>query len=162
MEIKIFEKNDTQDVADIVLHCQNDGTRRTVGIENNKDLLRIEEEYINSGGNFWVAKDGNKLAGTIGLIKYNDKIGILKKFFVYENYRGNPHYLGQKLYTVLLDYAITAGLKTIILDTPKNTHRAHKFYERAGFKKVEYADFPVLYNTPYPTEECDFFVKDLF
>ncbi|MCD7780623.1 MAG: hypothetical protein LUH05_08130 [Candidatus Gastranaerophilales bacterium] len=76
MEIKIFNKNDIKDVIDIVLHCQNDGTRETVGIENNKDLLQIEEQYINSGGNFWVAKDNGKLAGTIGLIKFNENIGI--------------------------------------------------------------------------------------
>ncbi|MCD7780624.1 MAG: hypothetical protein LUH05_08135 [Candidatus Gastranaerophilales bacterium] len=47
------------------------------------------------------------------------------------------------------------------MDTPKNTKRAHKFYEYAGFKKVEYKNYPVKYNLPYPVENCDFFIKNL-
>lgn len=35
-----------------------------------------------------MAKDNGKLVGSIGLMNYGDGIGILKKFFVYEEYRG--------------------------------------------------------------------------
>ena len=102
-----------------------------------------------------VTKDNGKTAGSIGLMKFGDGTAVLKKFFVYEPYRGAPCHLGRQLYGTLLDYARTHGVKQLILDTPKNTDRAHKFYERAGFTKIERADVPVVYDFPY--EDSDFF-----
>ena len=86
---------------------------------------------------------------------FGDAKAVLKKFFVYEPYRGAPCHLGRQLYGTLLDYARTHGVKQLILDTPKNTDRAHKFYERAGFTKIERADVPVVYDFPY--EDSYFF-----
>ena len=159
IEIDIFRQSDTDDIIKLVLHCQNDGTRPLVTINEQPDLLHIKEEYIDTGGNFWVAKDEGKLAGTIGLYPCGNNTAILKKFFVYEEYRGVPHHLGQKLYFTLLDFAKEKGIKTLILDTPKNTERAHKFYIKAGFKSVEKEELPVQYSYPYA--DSDFFILQI-
>lgn len=50
--ISQFENRYTQDVIDIVLHFQNDGTRPIVSVDDQPDLLNIVDEYINKGGNF--------------------------------------------------------------------------------------------------------------
>ena len=47
----------------------------------------------------------------------------------------------------------------IILDTPKNTDRAHLFYEKAGFKKIEKEELPIEYDYPY--DDSDFFCLTL-
>lgn len=161
IEIKEYTQSDTEEIIALVLHCQNDGTRPTVGVENQPELLRIKEEYIDSGGNFWVAKENGKIAGTIGLMNKGNGLCILKKFFVYEPYRGMPHYLGRKLYSVFLEFAKSNDFSTIVLDTPKNTYRAHKFYEKSGFKKIEKEELPIKYDYPYDEDECDFFSLDL-
>ena len=44
-----------QDVIDLVLHFQNDGTRPRIAVEDQPDYLSIEESYINAGGDFWIA-----------------------------------------------------------------------------------------------------------
>ena len=62
-----------------------------------------------------------------------DGVAVLKKFFVYEKYQGEPHHLGRQLYSHLLEFAKKNNIKTVMLDTPHNTVRAHKFYEKAGF-----------------------------
>ena len=98
IEIGTYSTCDKESVIALVLHCQNDGTRPLVGVEDQSDLLHIEEEYIYDGGNFWVAKENGKVAGTIGLMNKGNGLCILKKFFVYEPYRGKPHNLGQQLY----------------------------------------------------------------
>lgn len=159
IEINIFKQSDTDDIIKLVLHCQNDGTRPLVTVNDQPDLLHIKEEYIDTGGNFWVAKDEGKLAGTIGLYPCGNNTAILKKFFVYEEYRGVPHHLGQKLYFTLLDFAKEKGIKTLILDTPKNTERAHKFYIKAGFKSVKKEDLPIQYSYPYA--DSDFFMLQI-
>ncbi|MCD8237323.1 MAG: GNAT family N-acetyltransferase [Prevotellaceae bacterium] len=158
IEIMEYSQSDTEEIIALVLHCQNDGTRPFVSVEDQPDLLRIKEEYIDGGGNFWVAKENGKVAGTIGLMNKGNGLCVLKKFFVYEPYRGMPHYLGQKLYSVFLEFAKSKAFSTIVLDTPKNTSRAHKFYEKSGFRKIE--KLPVEYDYPY--EDSDFFCLNLF
>lgn len=49
--------------------------------------------------------------------------------------------------------------KTIMLDTPYNTTRAHKFYEKAGFKKVTEDELSIKFSHPY--KDCDFFILNL-
>ena len=154
-EIKAFETKYLEAVIRLVLHCQNDGTRPRVSVADQPELLNIEEKYFAGGGFFWIAVERERLAGTIGLMNYGNGTGILKKFFADEKYRGKPYHLGQKLYARLLDFALEHNYKELILDTPKNTARAHQFYEKAGFIKIPEERLPVKYDYPY--EECDFF-----
>lgn len=157
--ISQFEEKYTQDVINIVLHFQNDGTRPAVSVDDQPDLLNIVHEYIDKGGNFWIAKDDEKLIGTIGIMPYGAGTAVLKKFFVYKEYQGEPHHTGRRLYNALLAFAKEKAYRTILLDTPKNTERAHKFYEKAGFQKVNEEDLPVQYSRPY--KNCDFFLLKL-
>lgn len=159
IEIEKYSASDTDEIIALVLHCQNDGTRPLVSVEDQPELLCIKEEYIDKGGSFWVAKENGKVAGTIGLMNKGNGLCILKKFFVYEPYRGKPHNLGQHLYAVFLDFAKTHGFSKIILDTPKNTDRAHRFYEKSGFRKIEKEELPVQYDYPY--DDSDFFCLNL-
>lgn len=159
LQIRRFIDGDTEQVVALVLHCQNDGTRPYVTVEDQPELLNIQEKYIGSGGDFWVATENGTIAGSIGLMNAGNGIGILKKFFVYEQYRGNPHFLGRKLYDVLFSFAQKHGFEMLILDTPKNTERAHKFYEKAGFEKIEKEQLTIVYDYPY--SDSDFFCLKL-
>ena len=89
----------------------------------------------------------------------DDGVAVLKKFFVYEKYQGEPHHLGRQLYSHLLEFAKKNNIKTVMLDTPHNTVRAHKFYEKVGFKKVSESELPVHFSHPY--KGCGFFLLNL-
>ena len=128
-------------------------------MDSQPELLHIKEKYLDGGGGFWVAKENGRVAGSIGLMMCGGGLAILKKFFVYEPYRGRPYHLGRRLYQTLLSFSKEKGVKKIILDTPKNTDRAHKFYEKAGFRKIKKEDLPVDYDYPY--KDSDFFLIDL-
>ena len=78
IEIGTYSAYDRDEVIALVLHCQNDGTRPLVSVEDQPELLRIKEEYIDGGGNFWVAKENGKVAGTIGLMNKGNGLCILK------------------------------------------------------------------------------------
>lgn len=159
IEIKIYSESDQDEVIAHVLYCQNDGTRPYVSINDQPELQNIKGKYIENGGNFWVARENETLIGCIGMMKFDDNLAILKKFFVAESYRSAPHHLGRKLYETLVEFAKNKGIKQLILDTPKNTTRAHKFYEKAGFRQLDKAHLPIVYDYPY--EDSDFFCLDL-
>ena len=159
IEIKLYEETDKEEVIKLVLQCQNDGTRPIVRVDDQPELLCIREKYLESGGCFWVAKDNGNVIGSIGLMNCRNGIGVMKKFFLYPEYRGEPYHLGLKLYAELLLFAKKNHIKKLVLDTPKNTIRAHTFYDRAGFKKIRREDLPVQYDYPY--KECDFFLLNI-
>lgn len=156
IEIKEYTDAYRDEVIALVLHCQNDGTRPLVGVEDQPELLDIKKSYFQNGGCFWIATDDGRLAGTIGLMNYGDGIGILKKFFVYEPYRSDPHHLGQRLYAQFMKFARAHRFQKLVLDTPKNTDRAHNFYGKAGFRKITKEELPVEFDYPY--DDCDFFL----
>lgn len=155
IEINRYQDTDKEELIELVLHCQNDGSRPSVSVDDQPELLCIEEKYFASGGYFWVAKEDGRVIESIGLMDGQNRIGILKKFFVYGQYRGSPCHLGQKLYAELLSYAKRHHMKELLLDTPQNTDRAHRFYEKAGFQKIPQEKLPVQFDHPYP--DCDFF-----
>ena len=159
ISIRQFEDSYTQDVIELVLHFQNGGTRPTVTVNDQPDLLDIKENYIDAGGNFWIATDNDRLIGSVGIMPCGKEIAVLKKFFVYEAYQGEPFHTGQKLYAALLAFAKEKGFTIILLDTPYNTVRAHKFYEMAEFVKIDESELPVKFSHPY--KACDFFILKL-
>ncbi len=118
IEIEQFTAIDRDEIIALVLHCQNNESHLNLTIDDQPDLLDIQRNYIDGGGQFWVAKSGGKVAGTIALMNEGNGLGVLKKFFVYKQFRGTPHNLGQRLFTVLLGFAKSNGFKTIFLDTP--------------------------------------------
>lgn len=154
-----FEEKYTNDIIDLVLHFQNDGTRPLVTVADQPDLLNIREEYINAGGNFWIAKDNERLIGSVGIMPVENNIAVMKKFFVYEEYQSEPHHTGRKLYAKLLDFAKDKKFIALVLDTPHNTVRAHDFYHRAGFRQITEEELPVKFHRPY--KESDFFLLKL-
>lgn len=159
VKIRLYEDRDQEEVMELVLHCQNDGTRPLVTAKDQPELFSIREKYMEQGGCFWVAEEGGCIVGTIGLMKFEHGLAVLKKFFVREAYRSAPHHLGRRLYEELLQFAKSHGIHAIYLDTPKNTDRAHRFYEKAGFKKIGAEQVPISYDYPY--RDSDFFCLKL-
>lgn len=159
MKIRTYLEQDRDQIIDLVLGCQNDGTRPLLTVDDQPELLHIREEYLEKGGNFWVAEEQGRIIGCIGLMLFDHGIGVLKKFFVASPYRGAPHHLGQQLYRQLLAFAKEKQVRTILLDTPKNTRRAHRFYQKAGFYPIEQEELPIQYHYPYA--DSDFFRLDL-
>ena len=52
------------------------------------------------------------------------------------------------LYNELLAFAKEHCIKHIILDTPSVANASHRFYERAGFRRISSSELPVEYSFP--------------
>ena len=97
------------------------------------------------------------MIGTIGLMLKEQGCAVMKKFFVKKEYRSQG--IGLALYRELLKFAAEAGVKHIILDTPGVAHTSHRFYERAGFHKINTAELPIPYI--YPDRESLLNILDI-
>jgi N-acetylglutamate synthase-like GNAT family acetyltransferase len=131
MNIIEYKENYKKEVVELVLYVQNIEFEVNISIEEQPDILDIENNYLN----FWIAlNENNKVIGCIGLQEKNN-IGIMKKFFVYKEYRETG--IGKKLYDNLLEYSKSYSLKNIVLDTPSNAISSHKIYIKSGFKEIK-------------------------
>lgn len=158
--IKTYEDRYQQEVIDLVLGVQNDEYKLGITIEEQSDILDIPFHYLRSGGGFWVATDEQgKVVGSIGLMKKSAEVYVLKKFFVYEEYRGKERSMGKDLFQTLLRFANQHGAEVILLDTPSSAERSHQFYRKNGFREITKAELPLQYE--YPDRNSLLFRLDL-
>lgn len=113
-----------------------------ITLEQQPDLANIAAVYQQKNGNFWVASNGDTLAGTIALVDAGDGLGIIRKMFVAKNYRGAPHRVGQHLLNELEHWAEEKGFTQLYLGTVDMLKAAHRFYEKNGFTRIDEATLP--------------------
>ncbi|MFD1485140.1 GNAT family N-acetyltransferase [Lacticaseibacillus baoqingensis] len=148
------------ELVDLILYCQDTEAKLGITMAEQPDVFMIPDYYQAPGGEFWVAQtDSGKVAGCIGLLKLSPTTAVLKKFFVYPQFRGRPVSLGWQLYQTLVAAAKQKGLSRLVLDTPEAEHRSHRFYERQGFTRCTRADLGVDY--PFPDRGSRFYQLSL-
>lgn len=141
----------TAQLVDLINYCQNLEAHLNIKMAEQDDIFNIEAYYQQSGGDFWLALDDDQVVGSIALLPIDSETAVLKKFFTYPKYRGDPVRLGRQLYQELLSFAKTHHFKRLVLDTPEGEHRSHTFYERQGFHQITAAQLGVSY--PYPDRQ---------
>jgi GNAT superfamily N-acetyltransferase len=146
MEMVRYKDEYKQQIIDLILHIQNEEAKINLSIEEQPDLLDIPTCYEKNGGRFWVAVDGKDVIGTFAFMNYGNGNAVLKKFFVRSDWRSKK--VGLALYKTVIGYLKEHGYKQALLDTPSVAKASHRFYERAGFVKIDKKDLPFEYHFP--------------
>lgn len=157
MKIETYCGKYDDELIDMILSIQNDEAKIGLSLQEQPDLMDIPRYYQQSGGAFWIALSDGRVVGTIGLMLKENHCAVLKKFFVKKAFRSQK--VGISLYNELLKYAVDKGVRHIFLDTPAVAHASHKFYEKAGFRKISAAELPVDYS--YPDRDSVLYLLDL-
>jgi putative acetyltransferase len=102
---------------------------------SEKDLLDIEETYVNSGGAFIVIEDPqHNIIGTSALLRLDDTACKLRKMYVDRRFRGLK--LGDCLIKRILSKAADLNYKTVYLETVHSMKPAISLYRKFGFETV--------------------------
>jgi GNAT superfamily N-acetyltransferase len=98
------------------------------------DIFHIEEQYIQSGGDFLVGTNyrGNILAMG-GLKKVDDTTAEIKRLRVHPDYQKKG--FGQLLLNKLEQRAVNLGFTQIYPDALSNQYGAHKLFLKNGYIK---------------------------
>ena len=159
MTIITFESPDSDAVNKLIRGIQKNEFGFTKEKFSQPELLDIENFYIRSGGNFWVAYINDLLVGTCALLDLGNGVAKLGRMFVHPDYRGKPLQIAQKLFDFSVKWAKTKNLFIICLETTPEPCAAHKFYIKNEFAEVKASDFPPEYHLcPYPSR---YFIKEL-
>ncbi|MFC6260085.1 GNAT family N-acetyltransferase [Levilactobacillus fujinensis] len=160
MQIKSYTPKYRNQVIALILYLQNFDNKVNLSLEEQPDMANITTHYLENQGGFWIAvNDTDDVVGTIGLLQEDSHYGVLKKFFVHQDYRGAAHGVSHQLFATLIAAATQNHLQHILLDTPAACHRAHHFYQKNGFIEIPKSAVPIHYD--YPDRESLFFIKNL-
>lgn len=157
MIIESYSGKYDEDIISLILSIQNYETKIDLSLEEQPDLLNIAESYQKDSGEFWIAQSDGKVIGTLGLMLKEKNCAVMKKFFVKKEYRSKK--VGLALYKKLLEFAKEKKVKYIILDTPGAAKTSRRFYEKAGFYKIDKTQLPVPYS--FPDRESILYMLDL-
>ena len=108
----------------------------------DEEVRNLKMKYDYPKGRLYIALDGDKAAGCIGLKPFDEGRCELKRLYVRPEYRRQK--LGEVLVAKIVEDAREIGYKTILLDTLPFLQSAKALYERMGFAECEkYNDSPM-------------------
>lgn len=114
MNLITYSPNDQLDVKKFVL-----GVLKEFDFDYNPkldyDLEDPQKYYPDTGGVFYVIKNGGKIIGTIGIKNKSKGVAELKRFYIDKNHRGKGY--GSQLVNKAIDFCRQKKFKKIILDT---------------------------------------------
>lgn len=145
LEIHTVNNTYSGPIIDLILNIQQKEFNIPITIEDQPDLLKIEEFYLNTGGNFWGAFINGELVGTIALVKFEEKSAAIRKMFVKKEFRGKEYNIAQKLLEILISYCHDNGIDEIYLGTVSVLKAALRFYERNHFEIIAKESLPVKF-----------------
>ena len=133
---------DRDGIADLIVGIQRGEFGIAITYDQQPDLKDIPGFYQQGAGDFWVARDGGRVVGTIALKDIGNAQVALRKMFVDAAYRGREHGVAQRLLDTAIAWARKKGVREIILGTTVKFLAAHRFYEKNGFAKVGVETLP--------------------
>jgi N-acetylglutamate synthase-like GNAT family acetyltransferase len=129
-------------VGSLIVSIQKDEFDIPITLDMQPDLNQIPQYYQVNNGNFWIAKVGEEVAGTIALLDIENNQAGLRKMFVAAPYRGKTLGIGQGLLNTLINWASQKGVKEIFLGTTAKFIGAQRFYEKNGFIEIAKDQLP--------------------
>jgi N-acetylglutamate synthase-like GNAT family acetyltransferase len=142
ISIEPFAPEYTAQVIELILPIQRDEFGVQITAADQPDLQNIPSFYQRERGNFWVALHGQVVVGSVALLDIGDGQGALRKMFVRQAYRGEPHGVARRLLKALLAWARERAFREIYLGTTDKFLAAHRFYEKHGFLEIAKSDLP--------------------
>lgn len=157
IQVSRFEPADQQGVIDVIVPIQREEFGIAITAQDQPDLKSIPDFYQTGTGDFWVAKQGQHVIGTIGLKDIGAHQAALRKMFVAAPFRGRELGVAALLLNTLLEEALSRGVKDIYLGTTDTFLAAHRFYEKNGFTEVAKAQLPDSF--PVMAVDSKFYVR---
>lgn len=114
-------------------------------LTESHDLMILdnpEEVVLEKGGFLWLAKTGEEIVGTVGIIPEGHGTFELIKMCVAEKWRGMG--ISKVLLNTCLQKVKKLNGKKIILFSNHQLQTALKLYEKFGFRNVEVEDSPFV------------------
>lgn len=99
-----------------------------------RELAEVESEYGPPGGRGWIVSVGDEPAGAVGLRRFDERTGEMKRMYVRPAFRGRG--IGRALAEAVVAAAREIGYERVVLDTLGSMTAAQAIYRSLGFVEI--------------------------
>ncbi len=137
VSIRLATDSDSQSIIGIIDSVLNEWNDAVCLKGSEADLLTIQKSYHDAGGVFVVMEIDGKVAGTHAVLPIDVEKGLctFKRLYLRKDLRGTS--AGKDLMQWNIDWAKAHDFEKIEFWSDTRFDRAHKFFEKFGFKKGE-------------------------
>jgi len=133
VKIRRFKAGDEDNVLELVNGIMNQEFGDDSAAYPIEDLEKLPKSYGALGEAFFVALDGTKLIGTVGIKKEDERIALLRRLFVAAPYRRRN--IGVELIDQALKFCHEVGYSEVIFRTTSRMERAISLCQKRGFRQ---------------------------
>lgn len=129
--IKRFDTDDKEYIKNLIDSIMAEEFKDDQQAYPNQDIETIETSYGKIGDIFFVAKDKNKIIGTVAIKKEDERVALLRRLFVHTDYRNKK--IGMKLIERALDFCREVGYQELVFKTTSRMQGAIQLCQKKGF-----------------------------
>jgi putative acetyltransferase len=104
------------------------------------DLLDFERHYGPPQGGFFVLRQGEVIAGSVGIERIDTATAELHRLYLDAAHRGRG--TGRALVETVLDWCRTREVSHLVLWSDTRFEQAHRLYDRMGFRRTGHRTLP--------------------
>lgn len=132
VHIRRFEPEDNEAVKKLITQIMDEEFPEDKSAFMAADLDSVEESYGGAGEAFFVAEDGNRIVGTVGVKREDPGIALLRRIFVAPAYRNRK--IGLQLVQGAIEFCQTAGYRELVFKTTSRMIGAIGLVKKVGFQ----------------------------
>lgn len=130
-QIRRFEESDQASVTKLVAEIMNTEFNASKDAYPMQDVEKVTTSYGGLGETFLVAVQDKKIVGTVGIKKEDDRVALLRRLFVHQDYRKRQ--IGIKLIEKAIEFCGKMGYDEIIFKTTSQMRGAIQVCQKIGF-----------------------------
>lgn len=155
VEIRPISTKDDEQVREMITHILEKEFPEDRG-HFGEDIQNVSKHYSGKGDGFFVAVAKDKIVGTVGVKRDDDRNALLRRIFVHPSYRKKK--IGLKLIQEAIDFCKKQGYNEIVFKTTSRMGAAIQLCEANGFHRratIELAGLNLFKFTKYLGKDGD-------
>ena len=132
VQIRRFEARDGEEVRRLINEIMNGEFDEEKAVFSSEDLDTLQESYGKLGEAFFVAEEGNKIVGTVGVKREDDRIALIRRIFVASEFRRKK--IGLRLLNRAIEFCQEVGYRELIFKTTSKMTDAIELVKGRGFQ----------------------------
>ena len=132
IQIRRFEPRDAASVKKLISEIMDSEFQDEKPAFSFEDLNALNEFYGALGEAFFVAEDGKKLVGTVGVKREDERVALIQRIFVDPEYRHKK--VGLQLLNRAIEFCGEVGYQDLVFKTTSRMTGAIDLFKKRGFQ----------------------------
>lgn len=132
VKVRRLEPRDVDAVRKLINRIMDEEFPEDRGAFSAEDLATLTKSYGRLGEAFFIAEDGQKVVGTVGVKREDERLALIRRIFVAPEYRKRK--IGLELLNRAIEFCDEVGYQELVFKTTSRMSGAIGLMKRRGFQ----------------------------